>query len=108
MLHDVDIGTYMELFLKDFQEELVDEKDIPKELRIYCLDDKSGKLLCPKLFNRMDIGNYLNHSENPNLRYEKGKGYFALRDIKAGEELFANYRELGEPEDKWEDFYKKV
>lgn len=42
----------------------------------------------------MDIGNYLNHSEHPNLRYEKGKGYFTLRDIKAGEELFGNYREL--------------
>lgn len=108
VLHDIDKNTYMELFLKDFQEELLDEKDVPKELQVYCLNNKGDKLLCPKLFNRMDIGNYLNHSENPNLRYEKGKGYFALRDIKAGEELFANYRELGEPEGKWEDFYKRV
>ncbi len=107
-LHDIDKDTYMELFLKDFQEELRDEKDVPKELQVYCLNHESGKLLCPKFFNRMDIGNYLNHSEDPNLRYEKGKGYFALRDIKAGEELFANYRELSEPEDKWEDFYKRV
>jgi len=105
-LHDIAKDTYMELFLKDFQEELLDEKNVPKELRGYCLHHESGKLLCPKLFNRMDIGNYLNHSENPNLRYEKGKGYFALRDIKAGEELFANYRQLGEPEDKRRDYYK--
>jgi len=77
-----------------------------KNFRGYCLNHESGKLLCPKFFSRMDIGNYLNHSENPNLRYEKGKGYFAKRDIKAGEELFGNYRELGEPEGK-EDYYYK-
>jgi len=41
----------------------------------------------------VDIGNYVNHSENSNMKYEKDKGYFAKRDIKAGEELFANYRE---------------
>lgn len=105
-LHDIAKGTYMELFLKDFQEELRDSEDIPEELRGYCLDHEGGGILCPKFFNRMDIGNYLNHSENPNLRYEKGKGYYASRDIKAGEELFGNYRELGEPEDARDHYYK--
>lgn len=107
-LHDIAKDAYMELFLEDFQEEVLDEKDVPEELQAYCLNHKGGKLLCPKFFNRMDIGNYLNHSENPNLRYEKGKGYFALRDIKVGEELFANYRELEEPEEKRDDYYKKA
>ena len=106
VLHDMAKDTYMELFLKDFEEEILDESEVPKELQGYCLDQENGKLLCPKFFNRMDIGNYLNHSENPNLRYEKGKGYFALRDIKAGEELFADYRQLGEPKNKWADYYK--
>lgn len=106
VLYDIAKDTYMELFLKDFQEELRDKEDVPEELQGYCLNHESGKLLCPKFFNRMDVGNYLNHSENPNLRYEKGKGYFAKRDIKAGEELFANYRELGEPDGK-EDYYYK-
>lgn len=54
----------------------------------------------------MDIGNFINHFENPNMRYEEGKGYFARRDVKSGEELFANYRELGEPEEKWRSYYK--
>lgn len=72
-LHDIAEGTYMELFLKDFQEELRNEKDVPEELRGYCLNHESGKLLCPKFFNRMDIGNYLNHSKNPNLRYKKAR-----------------------------------
>jgi len=105
-LHDIAKDTYMELFLKDFQEELKEKKDVPEELQGFCLNKENGKLLCPKYFNRMDIGNYLNHSENPNLRYEKGKGYFAKRDIKAGEELFANYRELPGEENSREDYYK--
>lgn len=106
ILHDIAKDTYMELFLENFQEELREEKDIPEELQGYCLDHESDKLLCPKFFNRMDIGNYINHSENPNLRYEKGKGYYAKRDIKAGGKLFANYRELGEPEFE-EPYYHK-
>lgn len=105
-LHDIAKDTHMELFLKDFQEEVREVNDVSPELRGYCLKREDGKLLCPKFFNRMDIGNYLNHSENANLIYEKGKGYFARRNIKAGEELFANYRELGEPEDQIEKYYK--
>ncbi|MDP3989023.1 MAG: SET domain-containing protein-lysine N-methyltransferase [bacterium] len=97
-LHDIVKDTYMELFLPDFQEEIVDPKDIPEELQMYCLDKEDAKLQCPKYFNRMDIGNYLNHGKDANLRWEEGTGYFAVRDINKGEELFANYKELGEPE----------
>ena len=106
MLHDVAEGTYMEVFLDDFEEEIRSKEDVPEELQSFCLGQKDGKLLCPKYFNSLDIGNYLNHSENANLRYEKGKGYFAARDIQAGEELFANYKELGEPEDSYENYIK--
>ena len=48
VLHDVANDTYMELFLKDFQEELHDATEIPKELRGYCLHQQNGKILCPK------------------------------------------------------------
>ncbi len=105
-LHGIAKDTYMELFLADFQEEVRDEKDVPEELQGFCLNREDGKLLCPKYFNSMDIGNYLNHSENANLRYERGRGYFAARDIKKGEELFANYRQLGEPSEKRDAYYK--
>ena len=105
-LHDILKDTYLYLFREDFQEEIREIKDVPEELRGYCLDREDGKILCPKLFNRMDIGNYVNHSENANMRYEKGKGYFAKRDIKVGEELFANYRELGEPEGLRDGYFK--
>lgn len=105
-LHDVTEGTHMELFLSDFAEEFYEPREVPEELQVYCLDQEDGRILCPKLFNRLDIGNYLNHSQTPNLRYEKGNGYFALRDIKKGEELFADYRQLGEPEETWAPYYE--
>lgn len=105
-LHDIANGTYMELFGEDFEEEIRDIKDVPVELQVYCIWRSDSKVDCPKTFNRMDIGNYLNHSESYNLKYEKGRGYFAIRDIKAGEELFANYRDLGEPEEQREEYYK--
>lgn len=106
-VHDIAEGTHMEVFLKDFQEVVYDKEEVSEELQGYCLDQEDGKILCPKFFNRMDIGNYLNHSsEKANLRYEKGSGYFAARDIKAGEELLADYRQLGEPEDGWAEYYE--
>ena len=108
VLHGVAKDTHMEVFLSDFQEELCDKKDVPQELQGYCLDQEGGKTLCPKYFNRLDIGNYLNHStENTNLRYEKDKGFFAVRDIQKGEELLADYRQLDEPEDTWDEYYNK-
>lgn len=106
-VHDIAKGTHLEVFLKDFEEVVYDKDEVPEELQGYCLDQKGGKILCPKFFNRMDIGNYFNHSsDNANLRYENGPGYFAARDIKEGEELLADYRQLGEPEGSWAEYYE--
>ena len=107
-IHDIQVGTYVEVFLPDFEEEICDANDIPEELRGYCLDQGGGRLLCPRHFNRLDIGNYLNHSsENANLQYQKDRGYFASRDIRKGEELLADYRQLGEPAVVWADYYAR-
>ncbi len=106
-LHDIAEGAHMALFLEDFEEEIRQATDVPPELQVYCIDQPDGALLCPKHFNRLDIGNYINHSTEPNMRYEAGPRYFARRDIRAGEELFADYRELGEPEDTWPPYYTR-
>jgi len=106
-LHDIAEGTPMALFRDDFHERRCEVEEVPKELQTYCIDQPDGSLMCPEHFNRMDIGNYLNHSQKSNLRYEEGKGYTARRDIRAGEELFADYRELGEPEETWGEYYTK-
>ncbi len=99
-ISDIPKDTYLALILPDFEEEVLTADEVPEELQVYCLDREDGKLQCPKHFNRMDIGNYLNHSNSANIRWEEEKkSYFALRDIKKGEELFADYKELGEPEE---------
>ncbi len=43
----------------------------------------------------MDMASYLNHSNTPNIMsVEEGKFFAALRDIRAGEELFVDYGEI--------------
>ena len=51
VLHDIAEGTYMEVFLPDFQEEVHERNEIPEELQGYCLDQEGGKILCPRFFN---------------------------------------------------------
>lgn len=48
----------------------------------------------PADFNRICVGWYLNHSDNPNLNFNDEYEYYASRDIHPGEELFINYDHL--------------
>jgi SET domain-containing protein len=48
----------------------------------------------PRCVNRMSVGWYLNDSEEPNLAHDAGYDYYALRDIRAGEELLIRYDDL--------------
>lgn len=104
-LHDIPAGTPLPLFSPDFKEELVDIDSVPEPLRVYCLDQPDGKMLCPTPFNRLDIGHYINHSRDPNVSWSEQGGHIARRDIKKDEELFADYRELDEPKELWEAYY---
>jgi SET domain-containing protein len=56
------------------------------------------KLWCPKSKIRMSIAWYINHSKAPNLRTRFTKTgnwrFWALRAIKAGEELTIDYSQL--------------
>lgn len=51
---------------------------------------------CPKNFNMLTVGWYLNHSKKPNVRCGKNYEFFALRDIKPGEELTVDYKTYSE------------
>ncbi len=53
----------------------------------------------------MEIGWYVNHSNTPNAHHLNYK-YYALRDIKAGEEIVIDYNTLEEAEEAKEDYYK--
>lgn len=68
-------------------------------LRLY--DDfsisKKGKLGCPKNFNMLTVGWYINESKgNPNVSCNDDYDFVALRDIKKGEELTSNYSTYSE------------
>jgi SET domain-containing protein len=75
-------------------------KDLDKELKKlyqdFCIG-KGNELGCPENFNSLTIGWYLNESkDNPNVRFTKDFDCIAIRDIKEGEELLANYSEYSD------------
>lgn len=52
---------------------------------------EDGHYYAPKTFNIITPSWYFNHSDTPNVGTDEGEDFYALRDIKKGEELFANY-----------------
>jgi hypothetical protein len=58
---------------------------------------KNNKYGCPKNFNMLTVGWYLNESkDNPNVQCTENYDFVTLRDIKKGEELTANYSTFSE------------
>lgn len=99
------------LFRKDISESRVAQiKDIPPMFLQYCIYINDQQCIAPTHFDRMTIGWYLNHSHTPNVTHlpksDPNFWFYALRDIKAGEELVIDYNILAEPEALKEDYYK--
>ncbi|MDO8264957.1 MAG: SET domain-containing protein [Candidatus Parcubacteria bacterium] len=96
-IKDIKEGTY--IFLKNNEEMTwVEEKKIeklPKETyklyKDFCVF-KGGMVGCPKNFNLLTVEWYLNNSKTPNCGCDKNYNFFALRDIKRGEELTIDYK----------------
>lgn len=66
-----------------------------KLIKNYCLPDGKGYYLPDYGFKTVDLVNYLNHSDTPNIISVDDGNYFeALRDIKAGEELLVDYGQI--------------
>ena len=59
----------------------------------YCVLGDGG-YYCPLDFHRMSIGWYMNHADEPNVRWRDNYEYYAVRDIAAGEEILCDYRSL--------------
>jgi SET domain-containing protein len=60
----------------------------------------SGGYWAPIDFLRISVGWYMNHSETPNLGSDDGDvTYYALKDIRPGEELTIDYRRMDERHD---------
>ena len=52
---------------------------------------KSGRYGSPTSFNRLTISWFLNDSKRPNVRCDNNYDFYALRDIRSGEELTVDY-----------------
>jgi SET domain-containing protein len=105
--HGIKEGTYLRLFREedDSRTAIVRKKeDVPEYFRQFCVS-RGETLRCPSDFGRMEIGWHLNHSKTPNAQH-RNYNYYALRDIKEGEEITIDYNTLEEPEDAKQEYYK--
>ena len=61
----------------------------------YCLYDEDNYFLPNYGFKVMDLVNFLNHADEPNIfSINDGEDFETLRDIAAGEELLINYGDI--------------
>ena len=72
-----------------------------KELvETYCLFDEDHYYVPDYGFKVMDIVNFLNHDDVPNIiSINDGEDFETLREIKAGEELFIDYGKIVDSEE---------
>lgn len=68
-----------------------ENSEIKKLYHDFCVL-KGDLYYCPDNFNNLTVAWYLNDSkENPNVRCDEDYDFYALRDIKKGEELTVDY-----------------
>lgn len=103
--HDIAEGT--QVFSGKFSPVKRKIKDIPEEFIKYCVFVSDEECLSPERFDRMEIGWYLNHSDNPNVKKISDNYAIATRNIQAGEEILMDYNQLDEPDHLKESYYFK-
>lgn len=117
--HDICAGTI--LMCKCQNTRKLKTKDIPAEFLKYCIYINKEECLCPERFDRMEIGWFINHSSKPNIALKESAssdcdinndvvhehGFYALTNIKVGDEILLDYNSLKEPEDLKDGYYKK-
>lgn len=108
-VHDIKRNTHLRLFgdkeTITLRSLIRKRSEVPKVFQDYCID-YGNRLICPLDFGQMHIGWYLNHSKSPNAYPDNDYKWYALRDIKAGEEITIDYNKLEEPEENKEDYYR--
>jgi len=106
--HDIKKGTHLRLFGDNETINLRSvsrpKETVPEIFQQYCMD-RGNEMICPEDFGQMHVGWYLNHSKTPNTFRDKDFKWYALRDIKEGEEITIDYNTLEEPNEVKEDYY---
>ncbi len=105
--HDIEKGTEIVFFPKDYEFRKLPKEKIPEEFLKLTAALGDGLYLCAHRFDRMEICWYLNHSDSPNIDMIDLTTYKANSDIKKGEEILMDYNQLNEPESEKQDYYKK-
>jgi hypothetical protein len=105
-VHDIKKSAHLRLF-GGMETVAVERRkeDIPEFFKTYCVD-RGEIMMCPRDFGCMEVGWFLNHSDKPNA-YHENYEYYALRDIKEGEEITIDYNSLEESEESKEYYYRK-
>lgn len=114
--HDIPKGT--PLFQKKCTLRKFKTKDVPPVFVKYLIHIDDEYSFGPERFDCIEVGWFINHSHDPNIAIRSKKNtpnqeqvindtLYAIKDIKAGDELFVDYNYLGEPEHLKEDYYKK-
>jgi SET domain-containing protein len=86
------VGEWIKLPIADVEKLPAHSRNL---VETYCLFDEEHYYVPDYGFKVMDLVNYLNHSSEPNIvSVRDGEEFEALRDIKAGEELFVDYHYL--------------
>jgi SET domain-containing protein len=105
-VHNIKKGTHLRLFVDEktteHESRVLSKVDVPELFRGHCLD-RGDTMICPPDFGALPMGWYVNHSDTPNA--EPGKNpnshrryrWYALRDIREGEEILFDYKKLEEP-----------
>jgi len=89
-----DAGEWIKLPIADVETLPQHAKDL---VETYCLFDEDNYYVPDYGFKLMDLVNYLNHSNHPNIiSINDGEVFEALRDIQPGEELLVNYGHIVE------------
>ncbi len=82
-------------------------KNVPssvrKHLAMFCLIEK-GRVFAPEIgMNAVNLSVYLNHSKQPNLKFDDKDVLRAVRNIAKGEELTIDYDESFDDEHDFDD-----
>jgi len=114
--HDIPAGTL--LCRTSHNKRTLKIKDVPFEFLKYCVYINDEECICPERFDRMEIGWFINHSATPNIASNtsttmtsngpiRAYSFYALTDIKAGNEIVIDYNSFNEPENLKEEYYKQ-
>jgi SET domain-containing protein len=100
--HDIKAGV--QVLSGKFSKRKAKTKEIPAEFLKYCMFIDDEECWRPERFDKMEIGWFLNHSDHPNIA-KGANDLFAVRDIKAGEEILIDYNQFDEPDHLKESYY---